>query len=810
MASSSDTPPHADSDRVAHLERALARAHEECAQLRGVMHHADCLLWHATVSEGPEGQLFWDFRVGRSRLRDRIFEIEGDLATTLLWANFDVPDLPLMRRRAAEAIRSGQSGYAQEFSIRRKRDGAVFYLQEQTNIVPLSATSWRLVGVMIDVTARHEAEQARRRSERRVTALLERLDCLLWHGRISARPDGSFSWELQALPSPMFRRLFGPELDPARWNGWPVERAPDIAEMGERAGAALRAGRSGYTQEFRVLHPGGEYWLRESVSLQAVEPGIWEAVGVVTDLTERRHASLALAVEKERLAVTLAAMQEAVVTLDASGRVEFLNEAAGRLFGLPTGYALGRTFGELGRLVDRELGATLNWPTATVWQEGLRAELPPEAGLSDCAGQLIALEGCAAPLHDPAGHAVGAVVVLRDVSERLALERQLQRASKLESVGLLAGGIAHDFNNLLTAIGGNLSLAQLDLEPTSTAASFLAEALAAVGRAGHLTQQLLTFARGGEPVRSSMQLPELAAEVARFALRGSKVRLELDFPDTLWPAHADKGQISQVLHNLVLNAAQAMPNGGRVHIGAANDFVSNRHPAPLAPGPYLHVTVTDDGPGLPPEHLSRVFDPYFTTKSDGHGLGLATVHSILKRHRGHIDIESQLGVGTTFHFWLPAIAQPASAQPPRANLSASAAPDGFPRFTGRALVMDDELTIRRILQHFLARLGFEPTAVADGAAAVAAFREAHARGEPPQLLFMDLTVPGGVGGREALQQILAIDPTARAIVISGYSADPVMAHHREHGFAGRLAKPFELAELVQVISEVLATSAVTR
>ena len=374
-----------------------------------------------------------------------------------------------------------------------------------------------------------------------------------------------------------------------------------------------------------------------------------------------------------------------------------------------------------------------------------------------------------------------------DITARRRLEAEMLRASKLEAVGILAGGIAHDFNNILTVVLGNVTLAEMDAPEAGTVRRMLHDAKRATLRARDLTQQLLTFAKGGDPVRTAVALPELLREAAEFGMHGAKSRLELGFADDLWPADVDKGQIVQVVQNLVINSVQAMPDGGVVRIEAGNASLPAATVGELAAGDYVKISVTDTGTGIAPELLAKIFDPYFTTKQQGSGLGLATVYSILRKHQGHIEVESRLGRGTTFHLWLPA-ANHSEFEPKRKPAADEAPP-------ARVLFMDDEEPIRVMSKMFFERLGCEVAMVGDGAATVRAYREAREAGRPFDLVIMDLTVPGGMGGREALDHLRAIDPQVRAIVSSGYSSDPVLGNFRHYGFRGVLPKPYSLDQL---------------
>lgn len=379
------------------------------------------------------------------------------------------------------------------------------------------------------------------------------------------------------------------------------------------------------------------------------------------------------------------------------------------------------------------------------------------------------------------------------------LEAELQKAAKLESLGLLAGGIAHDFNNLLTVVMGNITLTMLEEQAMAVAGDCLRDAERGAQRARDLTHQLLTFAKGGDPLRAAEVLPEIVREAAEFVLRGSAVRCDYDFEGGLWPADVDRGQIGQVVHNLVLNAVQAMPQGGVIRVRARNIILGADEIAALAAGRYVLLSIADTGPGMAPPVVAKLFDPYFTTKKGGSGLGLATVHSIVRRHRGHIEVQSEIGHGAVFRIWLPAAEGAAAAD--------SVAPSAVipARLSGRVLVLDDEEDIRRLVASLLRRLGLEPVVVADGAAAIRAYVEARNEGRPFALAIMDLTVPGGMGGREAMESLRALDPGIRAIVSSGYSNDPVMANYREHGFCGMVEKPYAVDKLMECIGRVLSS-----
>ncbi|HVZ66503.1 MAG TPA: ATP-binding protein [Lacunisphaera sp.] len=382
------------------------------------------------------------------------------------------------------------------------------------------------------------------------------------------------------------------------------------------------------------------------------------------------------------------------------------------------------------------------------------------------------------------------------LQRQAALEAEVQRAARLESLGLLAGGIAHDFNNALTGIMGYTSIAMLDPTAMAAAGDCLKEIDRGARRARELTQQLLTFAKGGDPVRGPVTLPTVVQECADAVLPRSKVRYDCVAPSDLWQVHADRAQLAQVLAHLLQNAVQAMPRGGDLQVELANEHLQPGARPGLAGGPYVRINVTDNGEGISAENLPRIFEPYFTTRKAG-GMGLATVYSIVKKHEGCIDVDSTTGHGSTFRVWLPAEA------PSMAAAAAPAATSSTGNGPVRVLLMDDEETIRILAARVLQQVGLEVTTVADGQAAVQEFDRAAAAARPYGLVILDLTVPGGMGGKDTIAELRRRDTDFLAIVSSGYSSDPVMAHHREYGFQAVVPKPYNVTQLIETVERLL-------
>lgn len=386
--------------------------------------------------------------------------------------------------------------------------------------------------------------------------------------------------------------------------------------------------------------------------------------------------------------------------------------------------------------------------------------------------------------------------IFLDITEQKKLEEERLKTQKLESLGVLAGGIAHDFNNILTAVIGNLSLARLFTADNPQVLDRLDETERACFRAKDLTQQLLTFSKGGAPVKRTVSISKLIRDSASFALRGSNVRCEFCIQSDLWPVEVDEGQFNQVINNLILNADQAMPEGGVIKVTAENMSKQLSGDLPIHSDKSVAIKVMDQGIGILKEHLPKIFDPYFTTKQTGNGLGLSTAYSIIAGHSGYLDVDSEPGVGTTFTIYLPASQKPVTGD--IQNRGGMPLPG-----KGKILVMDDEPVIREVLGEMLTYIGYSVMAAGDGAETIELYERALSQSEPFDAVIMDLTIPGGMGGKEAVSQLLKLDPKIKAIVSSGYSNDPIMASFDKHGFAGVVSKPYRMEEISKVLHEVI-------
>ncbi|MDH3393381.1 MAG: PAS domain S-box protein [Desulfobulbaceae bacterium] len=385
--------------------------------------------------------------------------------------------------------------------------------------------------------------------------------------------------------------------------------------------------------------------------------------------------------------------------------------------------------------------------------------------------------------------------IFRDVTEKRKLEEELLKAQKLESVGVFAGGIAHDFNNLLTAVLGNISMAKLYLNPQDRALIHLNDTEKATQRARSLTQQLLTFSKGGAPIKKKTTITELILDSSSFPLRGSNIKCRFNLADDLRAIEVDEGQLSQVIQNLVINGAQAMPDGGTITVSSKNIHLTEQELPPLPAGQYVRITVADHGIGIPIKDQNKIFDPYFSSKETGNGLGLAICYSIIQKHDGLITVSSKPGHGATFSIFLPAVS--AMPQKKEANTAAHQIRGG------KILIMDDEEMVQRIACDMLKHLGCETEVARDGREAIDLYRKALMAGKPFEAVLMDLTIRGGVGGKETIERLIAIDPTVKAVVSSGYANDPIMADFRKYGFCAVAPKPYNLKELRAALSNIL-------
>jgi len=603
-----------------------------------------------------------------------------------------------------------------------------------------------------------------------------------------------------------FRRLFGLSSAAELMGKQVHDIIHHTTDAGTRCEVAVCVAHQGYLLG-REAHSDSEVFCRQDGSSFFAEcwsypmrqdGEITGAVVTLLDISERREAENALAAEKERLAVTLRSIGDGVITTDIEGRVVLVNTVAERLTGWSQQEAAGRPLAEVFVIIHEKTRQPCENPVDKVLATGQIIALANHTILVSRDGRECNIADSGAPIRDWESRPIGVVLVFRDVTEQVRMEQERLKIKKLESVGVLAGGISHDFNNILAAILGSLNLAQLDPRLGEETRDLLHAAEKASLRARDLTQQLLTFSKGGEPVRETASIGDIIKESAGFVLHGSAVSCRFVIPDDLWLVDIDRGQMSQVIQNIILNGKHAMPQGGEIEVVCENvgDAAGPGESATIV-GRKVRLGISDTGVGIPAALIDRIFDPYFTTKQEGSGLGLAITHSIISKHGGHILVRSTPGQGTTFTILLPA----SSGELGEKGSSETA---GEQPGDARILLMDDDKMVRDVAVAMLRHQGYEVIQAKEGREALELYRAYRNEGRPFDLVIMDLTIPGGMGGKEAVQEILMLDPPAKVIVASGYSNDPIMANYRQYGFAAAVAKPFQMREFIKVIRQVLS------
>lgn len=572
-----------------------------------------------------------------------------------------------------------------------------------------------------------------------------------------------------------------------------------IREAGLDIPFIVVSGLMGEEIAVRMMKDGAADYLTKG-NLTRLAPAVERELREAEVRRERRMAIVELADEKERLLVTLRSICEGVITANMNGITTLVNPTAERLTGFTSEQAKSRPVTEIFRLKDPDdTGFPCPDPVSQVLESGKARQSNRPSLLIDASGNRLSITYTASPILDTEKRIIGAVLVFRDMTREQKIHEILQNADKLQSIGVLAGGIAHDFNNLLSGIFCNIEIARMACRSgdTDKAVAKLSASLEVFQRAKDLTQQLLTFAKGGQPVQKTMSIEPILRRSSTFMLSGSNVSCDLHLPPDLWLCHIDENQIAQVVDNIILNARQAMPRGGQITIAAENVPAGLARLSAAVPVDSICISIRDNGPGIDLKLQARIFDPFFTTKSTGNGLGLSIVYSIMTRHGGLVDVESQPGEGTTFNLYLPR----AQKEPKTAAAKGQRAADDTEKLQGcgRILVMDDEPFIQDLCRTILEESGFAITCAGDGDEAINLFRTAREKKVPFLMVILDLTIPGGKGGVETLVELRHIDPYICAIATSGYSSDPVMAQPADYGFAACLPKPFTTGELFQAI-----------
>ncbi|MDA8082243.1 MAG: PAS domain S-box protein [Nitrospiraceae bacterium] len=642
-----------------------------------------------------------------------------------------------------------------------------------------------LLGITRDITEKIKSEAALKASEENFRTLFDKAADALF----MIRPDGIIAGVNEVVCSRYHytrEELIGmsvTSIDSPATAKYAAERIRKIQEDGVAIFEAEHI-----TKDGRIIPTE----VNATFIIQGDEPLL---LATCRDITERKRAEDALACEKERLAVTLKSIGDGVIATDISGTILTLNKVAETLTGWSAEEATGRPLTEVFNIINETTRERCDNPVEKVIRTGLIIGLANHTALIRKDGTEVIIADSAAPIRDSSSITIGVVLVFRDVTEQYRMEQEMHKMQKLESLGVLAGGLAHDFNNLLTSIIGNVSLTKMLIGTDNKAFQRLTEAEKAAQRAADLTHQLLTFSKGGAPIKKIASIPEITREAVTFALSGSNVTCVYSIPTHLWSAEVDKGQMNQVFNNLIINAIQAMPGGGTVHVDFQNVTLAEEEVTDLHAGHYIRVTFADGGNGIPEEYIGKIFDPYFTTKKTGSGLGLATVFSILKRHGGSISVKSAVGAGTTFTIHIPALRDTVNPEHEETG--------GIKEGRGKILVMDDEELVRNVSGDILTALGYEVSFARDGKEAIDLYRREAEEGNPFHLVIMDLTIPAGLGGKEAVTKLHEIDPYAKIIVSSGYSSDPIMSDYKKYGFCGVINKPYNANQVSEVVNNAL-------
>ncbi len=666
-------------------------------------------------------------------------------------------------------------------------DGKIIWLR--TSKVPLRNEANEIIGVLgmyEDITERKRSEDTLRLRESYLSAIIENQPGLLWlkdtEGRfLSVNAEFARSCGLAN------QELLVGKTD---FDVWPQELADRYHRDDEKI---LKSGVPLITEE-PIAVKGEIAWFETFKTPVFDNQGtVIGTTGYAHDITTRKMAEYELRESEDKFRLTFDSSPDSInINRLDDGLYIDTSEGFTRITGYTRDEVIGKTSLELNiwkNPADRK--KMIQEMQEKGFCENLEAQFRRKDGTflhGLMSAKVIYLKGVP--------HLIS---ITRDITERKIHEKEQLKIEKLESLGVLAGGIAHDFNNILTGVMGNISFAKVYIDSAHKSYKPLTEAEKATKRAGELSHQLLTFARGGEPIKKVVSLQNLVHEALSFILHGSNVKGTVDIPDSIHAIEADEGQISQVFQNIIINAAQAMPGGGILTVSARNEELSKNNVLSLLSGPYVRLTIVDQGQGISDEILKKIFDPYFTTKSTGIGLGLSSVHSIVSRHNGHIGVSSALGKGTIFTIHFPSLGK-ANAEY-QVNVT-----DRVPgeHKGGSVLVMDDDEMIRNLTSSILTHLGCQVTLCSRGEEAIELYKKAIESGFPFSMAIMDLTIPGGLGGKETAEQIRSFHPEARLIVSSGYSNDPIMSNYSEYGFIGAIAKPYNIHEFEKLLGSIAA------
>jgi len=699
-------------------------------------------------------------------------------------------DHPAFASRIPERLTQiREHGFAVFESAHLRKDGTAMPVEINSRLIAYEGRTVYF-SVIRDITDRKKAESALKESERRLRTLIDAIPDAVVFKDTAGR---------HIIANKANEELFG--LSPEMLTGKMVEDIlpRELAAICRRNDEDVLKKKKTVRAEEQSTDKNGNKQILDTIRVPLHDDtgNAVGLVGIIRDITERKQAEEKVRQSEQFIRGILDTVDEGFIVIDRDYRILTANKAYCGQAGLPCDEVIGRHCFEISHRTNRPCyDEGEECAVRLVFETG-----EPHAALhrhTDREGRVLYVETKGFPIKDAAGNVTSVIETVNNITEKHLLEEERLKTQKLESIGTLAGGIAHDFNNLLQGIFGYISMAKMTMDRRDRALAMLEQAENALHQSVNLTTQLLTFSKGGKPVKKPIDIRPVIENAARFTLSGSRSDFHVDIAKDLWNTEADEGQIGQVIQNIVLNADQAMPLGGSVMVSAKNVAESSASlPQVLSRGNYIMISIEDTGVGIPEQYVGKIFDPYFTTKEKGSGLGLATSYSIVRNHGGMIDVRTKPGKGSTFTVYLPAIAgEDPTASPVRP-------PERSAQRTARVLVMDDEEIIRTLSRELVNALGHEVDDAKHGQETLEKYQGAIAAGRPFDIVILDLTVRGGMGGVETIQKLREIDPGVKAIVTSGYSDDAAIAHHVAHGFKAYLKKPYNIDQLRQVLSSLL-------
>lgn len=673
-------------------------------------------------------------------------------------------------------------GHDGEFAIRTKTGETRIWDFFSSPLGALPDGRKVMISTAMDITERKESENRIVENEARLQAIYDQSNDAILLLDLSTEKIVDFNKMTEKMLGYSSEELSGLSISEVHPH--------DINKFKQFSHSILTQGK-GKTDELSCLTKNGDLIPVEvSASLIKIR-GETFLLALVRDISSRQVAARALRDSRKNLQTILNSIGDAVIATDTKGFITQINPVAQKLTGWIWDQAYGRKLTEVFHIIDSQTRERVESPVEQVITTYKIVATANQSILIAKDGSEYHISDSAAPIIDDRAKILGVVLIFRDITEYFLLEEELFKIRNLKSIGVLAGGIAHDFNNILTGLFGNIELAINLMDENNPTCRYLKTAYKELDRATSLTSQLLTFSKGGEPHLSIINFKQVIHEAIKFNLAGSGIKAHYDIAEDLWPIKADKGQIAQVMASLVLNASQAMEHIGNLFITAKNIQKIDQQ--------YVELILRDEGCGIKQADLAKVFDPYFSTKGSESGLGLATSHSIITKHQGYIKVDSIENIGTIFKVYLPA--EPAIVIETKVPQVKSK--HGPMVIGGHILVMDDDDMVSELTKDMLEAFGCTVDIAIDGESAIEKFIQSKSNNTPYDIIIMDLTIPGGMGGKQAVAKVLELDDSAQVIVSSGYSTDPVMANYQSYGFKGRLEKPFRGHELREELNKVM-------